>query len=293
MQILKYIMVFLYFISCAFSTLGLNQLAFSGGGAFGAVEIGILKKLQTINNNKFDIYTGISAGGINAGYLSHFKNLDEGIKTAEIFYDTIKNRMIYSIRPETNVSLLNTEPMRKTFTNILGKLPESLVETYIGTTNLYSGNLDVYRYDLLKTNDEHVDLLMCTSAIPVVFPPIMFKGSQYADGGVLQNELIDITHDDSYLNITFITPSVGSLYDNTEITSIKEMILRTGKIVVNNFNNAIPKLNKNCENIIGEINKYYVDPQLLSNYNMLNFDNGAELIKIGYDNIQHEKSYIC
>ena len=94
MQILKYIMVFLYFISCAFSTLGLNQLAFSGGGAFGAVEIGILKKLQTINNNKFDIYTGISAGGINAGYLSHFKNLDEGIKTAEIFYDTIKNRMI-------------------------------------------------------------------------------------------------------------------------------------------------------------------------------------------------------
>ncbi len=290
MNVLKYLLVLLYFISCAF---GLNQLAFSGGGAFGAVEIGILKKLQSIQNTKYDIYTGISAGGINAGYLSHFENLNEGIKTAELFYGTTKNRMIYSLRPETNVSVLNTEPMKKTFIEILSHLPKSCVETYVGTTNLYSGNLDVYRYDQLDSIKEQVDLLMCTSAIPVVFPPISFKGAQYADGGVLQNELIDIKHDDTYLNITFITPSVQSIYDDTEITDLKQMIVRTAKIVKNDFNNAIPKLNKNCENIIGEINKYYVDHQLLTDYNMLNFDYGSELIKIGYDNVQHEKLFIC
>ena len=293
MQVLKYIMVFLYFILCAFSTFCFNQLAFSGGGAFGAVEIGILKKLQSINNNKFDVYTGISAGGINAGYLSHFKDLDEGIKTSEIFYDTIKNNMIWSIMPISNISLFNTDPMRETFTNILVKLPEPLIETYIGATNLYSGKLDVYRYDKLGSYTEQIDLLMSTSAIPVIFPPIKFKGYQYADGGILQNELIDIVHNGTYLNITFITPSDNSIYDNTEITNIKEMILRTSKIVTNNFDNAISKLNTNCEKIIGEINKYYVDPVLLSNYNILNFNHGVELIKIGYENMQHEKSFIC
>ena len=38
----------------------LNQLSFSGGGAFGAVEIGILKKLyETGNTLDYDLYTGI------------------------------------------------------------------------------------------------------------------------------------------------------------------------------------------------------------------------------------------
>ena len=272
---------------------GLNQLAFSGGGAFGAVEVGIIKKLQSQSNTKYDIYTGISAGGINAGYLSHFSNLNEGIKSAELFYSTIRNRMVYSLKPVTNVSLLNTQPLKNTMGEIISKLSKPSIETYVGTTNLYSGNLDVYRYDLLGTIDERVDLLMCTSAIPIVFPPINFKNSQYADGGTLQNELINVLHDQTYLNITFITPSVGSIYNNDPITSLSQMAIRTGQVVINSWNNAIPKLNVNCDKPIGEINKYYVDPKYLTGYNMLNFDTGKELIDIGYNHIIHEKSILC
>ena len=272
---------------------GLNQLSFSGGGAFGAVELGIIKKLQSESNTKYDIYTGISAGGINAGYLSHFENLNEGIKSAELFYSTIRNRMVYTLKPVTNVSLLNTQPLKNTMNEIISKLSKPSIQTYVGTTNLYSGNLDVYRYDLLETIDERVDLLMCTSAIPIVFPPINFKNSQYADGGTLQNELINVLHDQTYLNITFITPSVGSIYNNDPITSLSQMAIRTGQVVINSWNNAIPKLNVNCDKPIGEINKYYVDPKYLTGYNMLNFDTGKELIEIGYNNIIHEKSILC
>lgn len=294
MHFLKSIISFVLGLSLATKCVsGLNQLAFSGGGAFGAVEIGIIKKLQSESNTKYDLYTGISAGGINSGYLSHFKNLNEGIASAETFYSTVKNHMIYSVKPSTNVSLLNTEPLANTMSKIIGKLPKPVVETYVGTTNLYTGNLDIYRYDLLESTDERVGLLMCTSAIPVVFPPIDFKGSQYADGGTLQNELIDIIHDSTYLNITFITPSVGSIYNDSPITSIEQMVLRTGKIVTTNFNNAIPKSNTNCPNPIGEINKYYVDPKLLTGYNMLNFNTGEELVAIGFNNVQHEKSILC
>ena len=45
---------------CSISAL--NQLSFSGGGSFGAVEIGILKKVIELNKNtNYDLYTGISA----------------------------------------------------------------------------------------------------------------------------------------------------------------------------------------------------------------------------------------
>ena len=293
MNFLKNIVSFVITLSGILGANGLNQLAFSGGGAFGAVELGIIKKLQTNSNTKYDIYTGISAGGINAGYLSHFKDLDQGIKSAEIFYSTVRNHMIYSVKPSTNMSLLNTQPLQATMSKIIGKLSEPVIETYVGATNLYTGNLDIYRYDLLETTNDRVDLLMCTSAIPVVFPPITFKGSQYADGGTLQNELIDIVHDSSYLNITFITPSVGSIYNDSPITSLEQMVLRTGQVVLSNWNNAIPKLNSNCVNPIGEINKYYVDPKLLNDYNMLNFNTGTELIDIGFNNVIHEKSILC
>lgn len=293
MHFIKSIISFVLGFTAICGTNGLNQLAFSGGGAFGAVELGIIKRLQSNSNTKYDLYTGISAGGINSGYLSHFKDLNEGIVSAETFYSTIKNHMIYSVKPSTNNSLLNTEPLHNTMDKIIGKLPEPVVPTYIGTTNLYSGYLDIYRYDLLDTTEERVGLLMCTSAIPVVFPPITFKGYQYADGGTLQNELIDIVHDSSYLNITFITPSVGSIYNDSPITSLEQMVIRTGQVVLASWNNAIPKLNENCAKPIGEINKYYVDPKLLTNYNMLNFNTGAELIEIGYNNIIHEKSILC
>jgi predicted acylesterase/phospholipase RssA len=67
----------------------LNQLSFSGGGSFGAVEIGILKRLLETENKQYDLYTGISAGALNAGYLSYYKNMNLGIKSAEFLYSNI------------------------------------------------------------------------------------------------------------------------------------------------------------------------------------------------------------
>lgn len=285
--------IYLYSLLLLNPIIALNQLAFSGGGSFGAVEIGIIKRLQNDYNIKYDFYTGISAGGINAGYLSHFPNINEGIKSAEIFYSTVKNKMIYSLTPNTNISLLNTQPLENTLNTIIEKLPKPVIKTFIGTTNLYTGNLDVFRYDLLDSNEKRTKLLMCTSAIPIIFPPIKFESAQYADGGTLQNELIDVIHDTSYLNITFITPSITSIYSDTQITSLQQMISRTAKIISDNYNKAIPKINSNCIQSIGEINKYYVDAKLLNSYNSLNFNYGSELINIGYTNIKHEKILIC
>ena len=271
----------------------LNQLSFSGGGSFGAVEIGIIKKIMERKIINFDMYTGISAGALNAGFLSYFNNIEEGIKTAETIYSTIKNRMVYKLLPSTEVSLLNTEPLFNTLLKVIDKMPnEPVIHTLIGATNLYSGNLDVYSFE---DNDDlnKVYLLMSSSAIPGLFPPIRYNGNQYADGGTLSNELLQVENNGQYINITFVTPYEGYIYDSSPIDSLKEMIKRTINIVTSNFNNPLVKINQNCENPIGEINKYFVDPELLKGYNILNFDNGKELIDIGYNNVQHVKYKLC
>ena len=285
------IMLFLLCFTSVSSVL--NQLSFSGGGSFGAVEIGIIKNLMEKKIINFDLYTGISAGALNAGFLSYYKNINEGITKAENIYTTINNRMVYKLLPSTEVSLLNTDPLFNTLLKVIDKMPnEPLIHTLIGATNLYSGNLDVYSFE---DNDDlnKVYLLMSSSAIPGLFPPIRYNGNQYADGGTLSNELLQVENSNQYINITFVTPYEGYVYDNSPINSLKEMIKRTINIVTSNFNNQMAKINQNCENPIGEINKYFVDPDLLKGYNILNFDKGKELIDIGYNNVQHVKYKLC
>lgn len=275
-------------------TNALNQLSFSGGGSFGAVEIGILKRVIELNKNaKYDLYTGISAGALNAGFLSYYSNIKVGIKTAETLYCNIRNRMIYDALPTTGLSLLNTEPLYKTLKKIISSMPnEPLIHTLIGATNMYSGKLDIYNFED-QSDENKVLLLMSSSAIPGMFPPINFNNQLYADGGTLSNELIEVEHDDKYLNITFITPYEDYRYNDTPITNLRDMLCRTIMILLSNFNNPMASLNQNCKTPIGEINKYYVPPEVLSNYNILNFDNGAELIDIGYKNVIHKKYNIC
>ena len=85
---------------------------------------------------------------------------------------------------------------------------EPVVHTLIGATNLYSGNLDVYTFE--DNNDANkVLLLMSSSAIPGIFPPINYNGQLYADGGTLSNELLQVKGQTGYLNITYITPYEG------------------------------------------------------------------------------------
>jgi predicted patatin/cPLA2 family phospholipase len=287
---MSYIFILLSIFSFASS---LNQLSFSGGGSFGAVEIGILKRINEIQPKKYDLYTGISAGALNAGFLSYYDNINLGIKSAETLYSSIHNRMIYDIIPNTGLSVLNTEPLYKTLTKIIQSMPKNpSIHTLIGATNLYSGKLDIYTFED-QDDANKVLLLMSSSAIPGMFPPINFNNQLYADGGTLSNELIQVEHDNKYLNITFITPYEDLDYDDTPITSLKEMLCRTAKILFSNFNNPMATINENCKNPIGEINKYYVPSEVLNGYNILNFDNGAELIDIGYKNVVSKRYNIC
>ncbi len=273
-----------------------NQVSFSGGGALGAVEIGIFKRILELEpkTKTYDLYTGISAGALNSGFLSYFRDPQKGIPFAEKIYAGLRNHMIYSVLPLTGVSVFNTQPLYNTLTSVISKMPKTpAVHTLIGATNMYSGNLDVYTFED-QTDQDKVLLMMSSSAIPGLFPPVAFKDWVYADGGTLSNELLQIEHlDDQYLNITYITPYNSYSYNDDPIDSLETMLKRTVSILLANYNDPLTTMYQNCKTPIGELNQFYVPSEYLDGYTMLNFDHGQELIDIGYRYMESKKYKLC
>lgn len=289
------LMIFFTFLSSVVSST-YNQVSFSGGGALGAVEIGIFKRILELEpkTKTYDLYTGISAGALNSGFLSYFRDPQKGIPFAEKIYAGLRNHMIYSVLPLTGVSVFNTQPLYNTLTSVINKMPKTpAVHTLIGATNMYSGNLDVYTFED-QTDQDKVLLMMSSSAIPGLFPPVAFKDWVYADGGTLSNELLQIEHlDDQYLNITYITPYNSYSYNDDPIDSLETMLKRTVSILLANYNDPLTTMYQNCKTPIGELNQFYVPSEYLDGYTMLNFDHGQELIDIGYRYMESKKYKLC
>ena len=83
-----------------------------------------------------------------------------------------------------------------------------------------------------------------------------------------------------------VHPEIGRMVPSFASRSLRE-------IIVGNYNDPITKMNQNCKTPYGEVNMFYVDNNYLEDYNMLNFDNGKELINIGYNYMETKKYMLC
>lgn len=284
-------------------------LSFSGAGSFGAVETGMLNKLVELNPKiQYDMITGVSAGGLNAGFLAYYNDgihFSEGVENLRKIYNTMTNDDVY-IRNimdiYTNWAYYDTSVLRKTLENELEKLSTDIVRpTLVGSTNLNTGNLDIFRFDK-STKAEQLKILMATSAIPFLFPPEKITDKNnitniYVDGGTISNEIISGAV--SYINcnkynITFITAS-EKMEVNNNVNSLSDFSKRVIEVVVTNFNNQLASIISNpCEtNIRGNINYCYPKTDKLNNYSFLDFNNGEALYQIGNEYLVCDRYNYC
>ena len=97
-----------------------NVLTLGGGGSFGAVEVGILKDMldKNIITGEFDVIAGISAGGLNAAYLSYGENIKDNINSLEDLYTKFKTKNVYKsnciFRILKDWSIFNSNPLEDT-----------------------------------------------------------------------------------------------------------------------------------------------------------------------------------
>jgi NTE family protein len=278
-----------------------NVLALSGGGAFGAVEMGMLDALTSSNQipTNYDIITGISAGGLNAGFLSYYTNVSDALPDIYSILSGLTNRDIYQsdvLNILSEWSYYNTKPLQNTLTGILqNKNP--IVNgpmTLIGASNVLDQRLDIWHFDRLNLQDR-VSVLMATSAIPLVFPPQTLNNSLYVDGGVISNEIIHQAIGqlscDSY-NVVFISASDHNSTPSPMPTGLWSYMGSIISLLVNTFDYQLAQ-QTNCTYPRGTLQACFPTASSLSNYSILDFDFGAELYALGKEYYNCNTMSLC
>jgi patatin-like phospholipase/acyl hydrolase len=281
-----------------------NILSLSGGGSFGAVEIGILRNIFL---PQYDIITGISVGALNAGLLSYYNSKTnnrfyDGIKKLENLYINMKNSDVYESDYLDFVkywSYYSTKPFRKTISNIIKDLEYDIYTknslTLIGSTNLKLSILETFEFNRYNKLDQ-VDILMASSALPLIFPPIMINETLYVDGGTISNQIllgIKNRFNCKFYNITYIEAHHKNQPDYN-ITSFYSYINRIIGTVYDSFDNQISIIaGSKCIKPIGKIYNYYSNDERLNSYSILNMDFGQELINIANSNHTYQIYDYC
>ncbi len=278
-----------------------NILALSGGGSFGAVEMGVLDAITSDGRApvSYDIITGISAGGLNTGFLSHFTDVRKALPTIQSIYANLQTSDVY-VRDILGIlsewSLYKTHPLEQTLTNILSSTQPSIGGplALIGSTNTNTSSLDVFVFKPTDPITHQVDILMATSAIPLVFPPRILNTSIYVDGGVISNELITQAIGQlpcSSYNLTFVSASrkSGSNIPVSGFFSYVDAILHT---LLHSFDSQLARIT-NCVYPVGTLKACYPTSPALEQYSILDFDNGATLYALGKQSNVCETRPLC
>lgn len=182
-----------------------DVLVLSGGGAFGAFGAGFLQGWGEVNDKEFkrpqfDTVSGISTGALIAPFA--FLGTKESYETIIELYenpkdDWVRERGLVPYLPG-NISLYDISKLHKTVrTAITPELIKSISvegsrnrQLLIGTTNVDYGVMRVW--SLIKVAQENSaenaaaqasNILLASSAIPGVFPPIVIDDFLYVDGG--------------------------------------------------------------------------------------------------------------
>ena len=284
-----------------------NILSLSGGGSFGAVEVGILESIHsTWNITNYDLIAGVSVGALNALYLSYQDDINNGISDLKTIYEDLNNHDVYKINYKFSlfnidrISFFDTTPLKNTLTEILKNYDENKIQTVIGSTNLNTGRFDMFRMNEYSKDDK-INLLMTSSAIPFAFPPAKFNNSLYVDGGLISDGIINGIEsliDCKHYNVTYIT-SHNQLGFYGNIKNIFHYTKRVLEIVYEEFDDQIVEIRNlicdknNSKREIININYCYPDYTGLSNYSILDFTKGEELIEIGRNNHVCENINLC
>lgn len=277
-----------------------NVLTLSGGGSYGAVELGILEALLRNNTipNKYDLIAGISAGGVNAALLSSFDTLDRGLLFAKPFMFNLTTQDIYrrNLAPWHRWALYDTFPLENTLWRVLrqaqsfataqatdGTLPGLL----LGSTNLNKQHLALHYWNGTPHRDLNklIPAIMATSAIPLAFPPVYIQGDLHQDGGMVSNLLFQptlnfLSPQCSHVNIYAIR--AHPVHSVAHVTSLSSYIKATLHSLLSTFDDEWARLQTQCAESNIEVHLSAPVKMHLPAISVLDFNHNEELFQAGF-----------
>ncbi|VVU94673.1 Patatin-like phospholipase [seawater metagenome] len=272
-------------------------LSLSGGGSHGAFEAGVIESLVN-QNNSWQVLAGVSAGSLNAAFFGRYDDPFNASQHLRDIWENLDNRDVFKIRPN-KLNLLDSSPLKETIKKNLDitQYTTNIYPTLIGLTNIENGKF--YIENIL--DQENVsNILLGSSAIPIVFPPVEINNSYYIDGGTDCNEIISqginycLNEAESNIEMDLILSYNPYMkFNNQNPNNMIEYAESVLKIIFNNYNDMTYKLLNVCHysKKIADINLYY--PKENIDVSILNFKKGKEIYNLGLDSYIVEHHQYC
>lgn len=164
-------------------------LVCSGGGVYGAAQVGMIAELAEAGFVP-DAIVGISAGAMNGVYMSKAFTADRASELVAI-WSSLTRRSVFPARPAAllwNIvarrdAVHPDDGLRKLVTRCSPyyDLTEATIPVHVGAVAVNSGRLVWW-----DTGDV-INRLCASAAIPGVIPPVDIDGEYFFDGGVVSN----------------------------------------------------------------------------------------------------------
>jgi NTE family protein len=183
--------------------MGVNMaraLVLGGGGARGSFQVGMLLELVGRQGLDFPILRGVSVGALNAAFLAQapvgaspaasLANLETQVAALNDLWtkEIVGNHSVYAERPGGFAgialgadSVYSVAPLRALIAEHLSlqALRTSGRDFAVGTVSLLSGEYEEWT----PAEDDFIDKLVASTAIPVVFPFVKTATDVMVDGG--------------------------------------------------------------------------------------------------------------
>ena len=266
-------------------------LVLSGGGSFGCYEAGILCNIIASGNGSWDFITGVSAGSINASYLSTIdkdsekdyidiiKNLWIGIKNSDVFEDEFFLN---------GLSVYNSDKFKSKIESVYkdkGLVPKRPL--LIGSTSLSKNCSQVFSNDDIEKYG-FTDLILCSTSIPIVFQPYSFLDDMFIDGGLTGNILFDeavnyaienFPGEDVQIDVIICGKKINKEVINKDNITFLKLLEKVWTIMLQQTEYS--EILKTID-IPGNIKVMIYEQKTENGTSFLNFDNAEELWNEGY-----------
>jgi NTE family protein len=228
---------------------GLTAFVLSGGGIFGALQVGMLKALYE-REIMPDLVVGCSVGALNGAVICQWpgsQGIDrlirtwEGASDTEIFPGNRYLRLLMGVRqdhlyPRDGLERLIDENIA------FERIEELPIQLRIVACDLDSGEEVVFSRGPLRP------ALLASTALPGAFPPVHHEGRRLIDGGVVNNVPISVADQRDVRKIFVL--NVASDIDTGRIRTAWDVIYQAFSIA-------------KSQRWLSELAKYSEDPRVL------------------------------
>ena len=161
----------------------------SGGGVYGAEQVGMLRALIEAGHVP-DLISAVSVGALNGVAIAerpslegvdHLEDIWRGIDAHALFPGTSLQRALAMVRRRQHICE-NLGMRRLIDDSVRVEAFEDLkIPFYVSTAELQTGTHRIFDSGPLRP------VLLATTALPGVFPPVELDGALMVDGGIVSN----------------------------------------------------------------------------------------------------------